>query len=59
MGYLSATLTQVSTGARAEQTCHSEMSQELRWETGLERANDVTHWKRAENLRNFEERVES
>ena len=51
MGYLGATLKQVSTRARAERTCHSEMSP--RWETGLNSANDVTHRKRGEDFGNL------
>ena len=54
MGYLGATLTQVFTRARTEWTCLSEMSQEPRWETRLERAGDVTHQKRAEDFGDIE-----
>ena len=34
----------------AARTCHSEMSQLPRWETGLESANDVTHPKRSRRI---------
>ena len=44
----------VRLSARVELTCHSEMSQEPSWETGLQSVGDVTHRKRAEDFGDFE-----
>ena len=56
---LSAWVTQVQYLRRCSRTCHSEMSQQPRWETGLASANDFTHRKCAEDLGNFEESEQS
>ena len=57
MGYLDATLTQVFTRRRVTQRCHNSP----RWEMGLASANDVTHWKHAEDFGNLKKvsRVEN